>query len=350
MKPIAPLVVNPAPLYTGVSKTGRGTFGSRPKGFDAWQLLMGVRGTGQMILPHGNRLIRPGDLFLFAPGTPQHYGNPGPAHWEHLFFVFHAGPHWQRWMQWPEIAPGIGFLHPRTEMRAIRRDLLEVVRVGVGTHRFGMELAMDFLHQALIRCQAEHLSTEKTEIDPRIDSWLEAVGADLKKSHLPIREMARQVGMSPSRLARAFHRHLNLSPVQYFEKMRMERAAELLTGSTMRVREISEALGYEDPLYFSSRFRVALGISPRQYRNKSHSGLPSAAQNERAKADPAHHYELSRMQQAAEFLARTTMPLHEVSGSFGFPSQSEFSERFRAVMGMSPLQYRRQNRTLLAKT
>ena len=340
----APLVVQPAPLFSGVSSTRRGNFMHRPKGFDAWQLLFGLEGRGELTYPGGKKMLQPNELFLFAPGAEQRYGNPGPRRWRHLFFVFHAAPHWQRWLTWPEITPGIGFLRPRTGLAAIRNALHQSVRLSQGVHRFGQELAMDFLHQALIHCQAEHLSGEIREVDSRITRWIEEVGADLKKSHLPIREMARHIGMSPSQLARAFHRQLGLSPVQYFEKLRMEHAAELLTVSSMRVREIAEATGYEDALYFSGRFRAAMGLSPRQWRQKREKPVFPPVLVYPAEVSPDRHFEGARLEEACRLLSEGVLAIPRIARSLGYEDQAEFSFRFRAVMGVSPLEYRRRQK------
>ncbi|WP_051960412.1 helix-turn-helix domain-containing protein [Devosia riboflavina] len=57
------------------------------------------------------------------------------------------------------------------------------------------------------------------------------------------------------------------------------------------------------------------------------------------------HIEARRMQVAADLLRRTSFPIKQVAASAGFESPFYFSQRFRKVMGLSPLQFRqRQDR------
>lgn len=56
-------------------------------------------------------------------------------------------------------------------------------------------------------------------------------------------------------------------------QLKMERAAGLLCTTDMTISEISERLGYSNPLYFSNVIKKHMGMSPRAYRNKYSSVL-----------------------------------------------------------------------------
>ena len=53
---------------------------------------------------------------------------------------------------------------------------------------------------------------------------------------------------------------------EYITKMRMERATELVTDSSLSFTEISERVGYSTASYFSSAFKQYTGMTPTQYR------------------------------------------------------------------------------------
>ena len=46
----------------------------------------------------------------------------------------------------------------------------------------------------------------------------------------------------------------------------MEKAKEMLKCTAMRSSEISEAVGYKDPHYFSYMFKKTVGMTPTNYR------------------------------------------------------------------------------------
>jgi len=46
----------------------------------------------------------------------------------------------------------------------------------------------------------------------------------------------------------------------------MQRAGELLQTGNLSVKEVAAMMGYDDPFYFSRRFKSAHGIAPLEYR------------------------------------------------------------------------------------
>jgi len=84
-----------------------------------------------------------------------------------------------------------------------------------------------------------------------------------------IDELAAVGECSPPTVWRLFRRHLGLTPVEWMQRLRVERAAELLATTTMRVGEIGRAVGVEDPYYFSRLFRKMRGVTPTQHRKRT---------------------------------------------------------------------------------
>src|SRR6266481_281245 len=63
-----------------------------------------------------------------------------------------------------------------------------------------------------------------------------------------------------------FKRCTGSTPIDYFIRLRMERARELLATTSCSVKEIAGVLGYDDPLYFSRVFKSVNQTTPTQYR------------------------------------------------------------------------------------
>jgi AraC-like DNA-binding protein len=63
-----------------------------------------------------------------------------------------------------------------------------------------------------------------------------------------------------------FKRCMGSTPIDYFIRLRMERARELLATTSCSVKEIAGVLGYDDPLYFSRVFKAVNQTTPTQYR------------------------------------------------------------------------------------
>jgi AraC-like DNA-binding protein len=79
---------------------------------------------------------------------------------------------------------------------------------------------------------------------------------------------ARALGMS----SRTLQRRLDLEGVSFSQllvRAESQRACELLRNPYLRVRAISQSLGYRDPSSFSRAFRHWTGVAPRDYRRRS---------------------------------------------------------------------------------
>lgn len=72
--------------------------------------------------------------------------------------------------------------------------------------------------------------------------------------------------LSYKRLAAVFKAEKGMSMQQYHDRLKMAEACRLLSSTLMTVGEVAMAAGYQDPLYFSRRFREMTGSSPTEYR------------------------------------------------------------------------------------
>lgn len=101
------------------------------------------------------------------------------------------------------------------------------------------------------------------------------------QSRVALAEVARVAGMSPRHLSRLFHRHLGMSPLQFHLRQKLAWGENLLQTSNLSIKEISQTLGYDEPLYFSAQFRRHAGCSPKAFRQR-YPGGTRLASNQRA--------------------------------------------------------------------
>jgi AraC-like DNA-binding protein len=83
---------------------------------------------------------------------------------------------------------------------------------------------------------------------------------------LTIREMAMKSELSTSHFSSVFHKTTGMPPMEYFIRLKLEKACAALSDSEMKIKDIASMLGYEDPYYFSRLFKKHLNMSPFQYR------------------------------------------------------------------------------------
>lgn len=79
--------------------------------------------------------------------------------------------------------------------------------------------------------------------------------------------LAGHVSLSPGYFSMAFKKYTGLSPIQYLNKIRLDRAKQLLKGTRLSIGQIAGEVGFADSFYFTRLFTRETGISPRDYRN-----------------------------------------------------------------------------------
>jgi two-component system, response regulator YesN len=86
--------------------------------------------------------------------------------------------------------------------------------------------------------------------------------------NLQLSAIAEELEVTPNYLSRLFRQETGKSFSDYLSDLRVERAAELLKSSTLKIYQIGDAVGYPNPRYFSEWFQKQTGMSPGDYRKR----------------------------------------------------------------------------------
>ena len=80
--------------------------------------------------------------------------------------------------------------------------------------------------------------------------------------------VAEAVYITPAYLSLAFKRKTETNFTEHLNRIRIEKACELLTHMDLKTYEVAQRVGYRDEKYFSRVFKKLKGVSPSQYRRK----------------------------------------------------------------------------------
>jgi len=83
-----------------------------------------------------------------------------------------------------------------------------------------------------------------------------------------IEELAEEVHYSPNHLRYVFKKVTGRTLSEEISTTRLEQARRILRDTSMRVHQISKAVGYTNPSYFIAQFLKKYGVTPVQYRNR----------------------------------------------------------------------------------
>ena len=81
-----------------------------------------------------------------------------------------------------------------------------------------------------------------------------------------VNDFAKRLSLSVSHYSSLFRSKLGLSPIDYFIKLKIHYACQLLSQTEFKVNLIAEKIGYDDSFYFSRLFKKINGKSPKAYR------------------------------------------------------------------------------------
>jgi AraC family transcriptional regulator, arabinose operon regulatory protein len=101
--------------------------------------------------------------------------------------------------------------------------------------------------------------------DPAVARAVDLIRLHFPEPHLHLSHLAAAACLGRTRFIQRFKQATGTSPRQHLERVRMEEARRLLEEGLPVVR-VAEMAGFEDPLYFSRRFRAMHGVAPTAYR------------------------------------------------------------------------------------
>ncbi|GAB3662877.1 hypothetical protein GCM10028791_38150 [Echinicola sediminis] len=121
------------------------------------------------------------------------------------------------------------------------------------------ELKQRFSEEA----ESDVVSLAHSQIDIELISKVkEIIEENLSKSDLAPAFLCSELALSSSKLYRKITELTGMSPNEFIRTIRLKKSASLLKTKNYNVSEVANAVGFNDPLYFSRRFKEQFGYAP----------------------------------------------------------------------------------------
>lgn len=150
--------------------------------------------------------------------------------------------------------------------------LLEQVRLELMEHRPSALYLQGLAQCVAIHIARRYLVSSAEDVVPRnalpaykLRRVLSAMETNLA-GEFQLGQFANIAGMSEYHFSRLFKKAAGYSPSQFFIKLRMARARQLLVETEQSVIDIGLEVGYSSPSHFSQVFKREVGVTPTQYR------------------------------------------------------------------------------------
>ncbi|MFG3613957.1 bifunctional transcriptional activator/DNA repair enzyme AdaA [Rummeliibacillus stabekisii] len=112
------------------------------------------------------------------------------------------------------------------------------------------------------RCQPEVEHSPHIELVRKVVTFL----VNNYRQTLILKDIANEIGVSPFYLERTFKQETSETPRMYLEKIRIDKAAHLLSHTSMTNLEICYEVGFQSPSNFYKVFRSLKNCSPSEFR------------------------------------------------------------------------------------
>lgn len=255
------LLVTDAGHFPHAAAHGR----SRPRGADEVVVILCTDGAGHVEVRGQTHSVSPGDIVVIPARVPHRYRadplNPWTIWWMHVvgrdsdMFVGAIAE------SSVEFSPVMPAHDPYAARAALEHVLVSLERDDtVASLRSASGAAWGVLAQ--LAADRARGTTEAGDPILAVQDYLR----ENLHSTASVAELAKMAGFSDSHFSARFRHASGTSVVEYRKRLRSARARELLITTDASVAAIAQAVGYDDPFYFSRHFRAINGASPSQYR------------------------------------------------------------------------------------
>ncbi len=264
------------PLINGLYFTDIGFFPKasrhsirRKNGAKEFILIYCYKGEGIIRFENQNRVLKSNSFYILPPNLPHEYyskdNNPWSIYWIHFSGV-KAPYFYEKFISvYNENMHQIELKEQRIRLFENLIDILED-----GYSSTNLEYVNLSIWQLLKAFIYEHIFSEdkkKYSENNTVESTIDFMKNNLDIS-LKVNEIANNFNYSPSHFFTLFKQSTGYSPIHYFNNLKIQKTCQYLSFTDMSVKEISFALGYNDPLYFSRLFKKTMSMSPLQYRKQ----------------------------------------------------------------------------------
>lgn len=229
--------------------------------FHSIEFVAAGRGT---LMMHGSRYdLRPGMIFHYGPRTP-HLIETDPEFPLLKHFVSFVGHDLTDLLRHTVFRRGI----PLYASRPFRlRSIFENLITSGNTQSRNRDALSILLLRQLILLTDDTATDTVTAASPAWQTYLRC-RQYIERNVFEIgtvRDAARKCFVDQAYLARLFQRFAEESPLQLINRLKMNRAAELLGNRNMLVKQVAEETGFSDPYHFSRVFKRVYGIPPETF-------------------------------------------------------------------------------------
>ncbi len=222
-----------------------------------YQLFWGIAGEGRFFWNRAWHTLQPGDAFLYFPADVHRIERLSEC-WEYRWFTS-DGNNVGLWLQ------ECGIEDRLLAVGDCPSPLFAQLEESVEDNTARGEVRSSELAYAILLAMQTGLGPAVAPKDP-LQMIRDEIDAHFMKPEITVEALAARHGLHRSTLFRRFRRSYGVTPVQYLQSRRTQRAMSLLKETSLPILEVAQLSGFSSNVYLCAVIRRATGMSPREFR------------------------------------------------------------------------------------
>jgi len=216
--------------------------------------------------------IKEGDIFFCDKNTKHCYGSSLEDPWS-VYWVHFKGAGVEALMEAMGITKGNPSCHV-IDIKTLTHMFEEMFPILYTGYNFPKLLYVSTCLQKLFAyiIYATKHSLPNDVQDINIEEVISFMHENINKT-FPLKDFSAMANMSLFHFVRIFKQKTGYPPMEYFNRIKIQKACQLLDTNNQSIKEIGSYLSFNNQYYFSNVFKKIIGYSPKKYRNMQTSNL-----------------------------------------------------------------------------
>jgi AraC family transcriptional regulator of arabinose operon len=241
-----------------------------PISVEFWAVYITISGAASLRLESETISLGPNSVVIIAPGCNCTLLRcESEEHWSYDWLSFRSRLEWIELLEWATaLTRPIAFeIDEPNSFSWITQQTERLESTTYAPDTLSERLCNNIIENILLSFrivaedQGKLIARTNTKIQGAVDFILNNYGDDIS-----LQDIAYSVNSSPGRLSTLFREHFGISVIKWRDRIRMQKAKELIIHSQYSIGSIANQVGYSDALYFSRRFREHFGVPPSYFR------------------------------------------------------------------------------------
>lgn len=248
---------------------------NKPEGCNYWMLIYCTDGTGWYTLNNQTYQVEKNQFFFLPPHKAYAFGADDKNPWT-IYWVHFRGKSANKYV--PEELTIKNLTHNATSRFEDRFNLFEELYSSfsmayVKEYMIYSSICLSmFLATFTFLPQYRHIKSHfvfENEFSAKVIRYMQ----ENVHCNLTLASLASYFNYSPSYFSNLFSKETGVSPINYFLRLKIQKACYYMEMTKMSTGDIARKLGFKELSYFSRLFSKTMGISPTEYRIKEQQSI-----------------------------------------------------------------------------